>query len=390
MGMTDVGVATAPLWIYLGASNSVIGFTQSFAMISMISIALIPFVSRKFAHKKWLLLITQIPFIGVWAVIGLLLIFGPKMGVDKASLLRLFIVLSVSQMFLYGFTVLPHQEYVAGCIPMSHRGRFAGYSYAIASTLGLGMAFGGKIVLERVERPASLGILFLVSWLICQCGYLLAMFGREKPVPTERVPTPWSRKMLAAAWNDKEYLWVVIIWDMFLAFYWPILSIFLPIYGMRNVGMAITLSAVYMIIRSIVSMVGSPAFGYLTDRFSAKRMFIFWTIFASVNFVPLVILRNSIGVYIAMTGGAFIFVGLPAAANTLVFGIPKPEDRVGHYSLMQLLAGLGGTVGPLILGRACDISFVHALIGVTALTMGLSITSIKALAGLSTNPADYS
>lgn len=389
MGTTDIGIAMAPMWIYLGASNSLIGFTQSLGFVGLISVALIPFLSRRFRYKKWLLFGAQIPYVGVWGLIGLALIFGPGIGMDKSSILKFCIILSVMQMFLGGFTGVPHQEYVAACIPMSHRGRFTGYSWAIGAVLGLGVAYAGKIMLDQLQKPASIGMLFIISWFICQFGYVFALFGKERPVPTEDVPTPWSRKMLAAAWHDKEYMWVIVIWDLFLAFYWPALFTFMPIYGIRNLGMAFSLSAVFMIIRSIISIVGAPSIGYLTDRFSAKRMFIFWTIVASINFVPLIALRNSIGVYIAMVGGAIVVTGLTTAGNTLMYGLPKSKDRTGHYSIQQLMQSVCSTFGPLLVGRMCDISFPYALTGVTLVAVGLSVASMKMLAGLSENPLDY-
>lgn len=232
----DLALASGPLFVFLNASNTIIGLTQSLMFLTLIGVFLSPFISVKLRIKKWYLMFSHVPYLGAWGAIGIALILSTKLGLSNSWLLGFVVAMSAANWFFAGFVTLAHNEYVAACMPMSHRGRLAGYSYTAGGAAGTISAAIGGIILLRVAKPMSFGYLYLMMWLICQSGYILALFGRERPTPIEKAPKPWSRAMLRAAWQDKPYLKMLALYAVYNMTFVPLLTVFLPIYGFRDLS----------------------------------------------------------------------------------------------------------------------------------------------------------
>lgn len=142
------------------------------------------------------------------------------------------VAMSAVSGFSVGFVTLPHQEYVAACVPMKYRGRLAGYGWSIGSGLAIISNTLAGWILLRLAKPEAYGYLYVMTWLFCQMGFVLALFGKERPTPVEKSPKPWSKAMIKAAifWKKWKFSAATSIrpsslsWPMSIKPIWPMLA----------------------------------------------------------------------------------------------------------------------------------------------------------------------
>ena len=164
-GWIDFQVALQPLLAFLKASNVVVGFVNGATVFNFPGMFLSPFISRKFGYKKWYLFATNVPYMGMIGLIGLILVLSGKLGVNTVWLLS-FVVIAIGVHKIFeGFVALPHQEYVAQCIPMSHRGRYNGLSNTFGSVTSLASAAVGAWILSSVNSSLVFNPHINIPWL---------------------------------------------------------------------------------------------------------------------------------------------------------------------------------------------------------------------------------
>ena len=364
-GWTDYQLALQPFLVWLGASNFMIGVINGAQWMALPGMILSPYITRRFRFKKWYMVGAHVPYLLPLGLAGLFVVYGNHLGlVSKPQLLQMVLVLSLTSVFFGGFVSLPHQEYVAAVIPMSHRGRFTGYSQGVGGVAGIAASFVGGIILYRMPKPMSFGWVMFLSYALIQMGYLVALLAREKPTPVEMSPQPWSKDMLNAVLKDKMFM--KIVWLGFLGNFalFPTL-VFVNTYGFRDLHMIPATSATIQIIGQATRIVGSVIIGLLVDRFAPRKALPYIMLFGGLCLLPVVILRNSMGVYIVSGLGQLFCVGFWASMNALIYGIPRPENRAGCYTIQIIITQMGSALGPLALGLSCDyVPYISVFVGV--------------------------
>lgn len=390
MGVSELSVVAQPLWRYLGASNTLIGDVASLSILALIGVFLSPIISLRMPIKKWYLFVAHLPYIGSWGLIGVALILGQMFNWPTSTLLTIVVVLMGANHFFGGFVSLPHQEYTAACIPMSHRARFTGYSLSIGSVLGLFSAWVGGLVLKHVGAPTSYGVLFLMLWVIAQGGYFLALVGRELRTPVERAPKAWSRGMLNAFWQDRPFKLVLINSLLSILLFMPVFNIFLTQYGLQQLALPDYAAAYLVVVMQAVRIVLAGPIGNLVDHISAKRAFAPALLFGAASYLPALLMPNQWGLYLSMGMMTAFMVAQNAITWALLYGIPKPEHRSGHFTI-QLLATYGTiTVSNMILGRMFDAYSFRPTFMVLAIgAVALAALAHWTLRGLSGRAEDY-
>ncbi|MHB9071278.1 MAG: MFS transporter [Sedimentisphaerales bacterium] len=390
-GAADLVLASTPLWVFLGASSTQIGFINSLTIMSLVGLFLSPFISVRFKYKKWYLFLAHLPYIGTWGVMGLVLLLSRKLGLSDTWLLSFLTTMMGANAFFGGFVSLPHQEYTAACIPMSHRGRFAAYSQGFGSISAIASTAAGYWILAVVVKPFAWGFLYLMAWFLCQGGYVMAIFGRERPTPIEKAPRPWSREMFRAFWQDKPFVRIVIVNSAFQILLWPAVNIFIGNYGYKELGMAPKLAAVLMMITNIARIAFAGPIGHLTDKLHPKRILPYWPLVLFLAMLPVLIMRNALGVYISTAIGAVFMIGQYSAFLALIYGLPKPENRAGHYTIGMIQGGICQSIGPLIVGMLCDVlSFRVTFILIACASLALFPITKRLLSDISEDSRDYS
>lgn len=354
MGFAELSLALQPLLVYLKASNSLIGLATGTLAFGLPGIVASPWITRRFRYKKWYMFVVHIPYLGVLGLLGLGVIFSSRLHIADPTLLRYAIIMMIANSFFAGFVSIPHQEFVAACIPMSHRGRLTGFSLTIGRGLSLvSLAIAGVILL-KMPKPMAYGWLFLMTWGIAQSGYIAALFAKERPTPIEKTPSAWSRSMLRVALQDKPFMRCVVLmgltWILFVPF-----QTFLNVYGLNVLKMIPAKIALAGMVMSVTTIAGASGIGIFIDTFSPKRAIPFFMLLAFLALASPLVVRNEYGVYIGSAFLSLFLAGILAAFNALIYGIPKPENRAGNFAVQLIFFYAAGSIGPLLVGKLCDL-----------------------------------
>lgn len=354
-GYTDLGLALTPLWVYLKASNRTIGLISSASAAALIGMFLSPWITRWFHAKKWYLFVANIPYLLPIGVAGIGILLSQRLGMSSHQLLLFVTAMMVLNQFFAGFVSLPHNEYIAACIPMSHRGRYSGLSGTIGSLMSmLSMALGGWVLL-KMRQPMSFGVLMLATWVICQGGYVSALFAQENPVPVAGTPRAWSGEMLRAAWANKPFLRVLLLQSLGSLTFIPALG-FINYYGMKQLHMVPATMAVIGMLGKITAICTIAPAGWLIDRLGPKRVWPFAALGAAITYATVLLVPGVWGVYaVPVVSGILLGTTWGTPGRVLLFGLPTPANRAGHYTIQLLLFYGIGAVGGVLTGWMYDL-----------------------------------
>lgn len=361
MGWADVTMALSPLMVYLGASNRLIGLVTGAMFFAVPGVLLSPYITRRFPYKKWYFFFVNVPYLFPLAIAGIAVLVAGAMHWSSSSLLGIVAGSMMLHWFFGGFVSLPHMEYITACVPSSHRGRLAGFSYSVGSVLGMLSASLGGIILLKVAQPAAYGVLLLIAWVIMQSGYLAALFAKEQRTPVEQSPPAWSLKMMSAFWNDRNYVKFTITQLLLSLFLGTPIWSFLNVYGFRDLKMAAATSGVMLLIMQVARICSATPLGMLTDRIGAKKLYPLWMLAAAVVCLPAILLQNSWGIYASIALSAIYLSGVATSGAVLTYSLPKPEDRAGHYAILTCLGMVVMAIGPILIGILADAFSYHTI-----------------------------
>ncbi len=389
-GWTEVMMAMIPLLAFLNATNTQIGLITGATFAAIPGILLSPWVTRHFRIKKWYLFGTNVPYLLPVGLCGLGVLMSQGSGFEDSFLVNFILVMMLISQFFGGFVELPHQEYIAACVPMSHRGRLTGFSNSAAGLVSIGSSLIGAWILTTFEKPMSFGILLVFAWAVCQTGYVSCLFAREQPTPVELSPPPWSKRMIFALLDDKSYLRALLVTFLFYGVLMQV-GTFVSVYGFRVLGMPAE-AAAYLAITANIARIGFVwLIGILVDRNTPRRALPYFFILSSVALLPVICYKDPVSVYLFAFIGTLATAGAISALNPIMFGIPKPENRAGHFTAKNIAVNLAFAIGPISLGLLCDAaSYQPVFIGIAIFSFALFPFSKWILSTLSDSPKSYS
>ena len=75
---------------------------------------------------------------------------------------------------------------------------------------------------------------------------------------------------------------------------------------------------------------------------------------AFLAFLPPIFLRNAYGVYLSAALFIIYYLGSATAWNPILYGLPSPENRAGHFTIQLLAYNTVSSIGALLAGFLCD------------------------------------
>jgi MFS family permease len=363
-GAVELGIALQPLEVYLGASNTLIGIlNNTVAVLAFVGLFLSPYISAKFPVKKKLFYGTNVAQY-IWVgIMGLAVLLSRQLGLSNPQLLGVIAVSMVAYNLVGGFVGLPHQEYTAAVIPTSYRGRFNGLSNGLGNTLSLLSNALGLWMLLHYAKPMSFAYLLLVSWFICQASFTLALFAVERPVPSEVQPSPWSREMLRAAWNDKPWIRVILMSMGHTIFFGGTLN-FAQIYCYKVLHMNMANAAGFSAARLAIGILVGTWAGFLADKYGPRRILSCWWFGPGIAMGVVAFWPTAYGIYAGIILWA-IWQNIWGTAQIVAYyGIPKPEHRRGQFTLQMIGQTIAFAIAGPLIGFLCDkFGFRHVFVG---------------------------
>jgi MFS family permease len=255
--------------------------------------------------------------------------------------------------------------------------------------LGLGAAGIAAWVLDVMPKPQSFGALLVLAWFLCQLANASVLMAREPATPVERSPRPWGREMWRAFFKDRNFLRVALA----VCLLSPLLgqlAVFSSVFAFRDLGFKAQMAAWLGMTASGARLALSPAAGWFTDAWGAKRALTFWAGFAGLGFLLLACFPGTASVFAAAGIAAVAGSGFSGAMNALTSGIPSPENRAGHFTLLGFCMIATNSAGPLLTGWLFDtVDYRTGFAILAALVLVLAGAAVWLLRGLSTRHEDY-
>lgn len=387
MGWSEVVVVLQPLLVHYGATNTQIGIVQGVLIATLPGMFLSPWITRRFRHKKIYLFVTDTLYLLPVGIVGAVVWAGGAGG--NGTMVGFIVLMMLLGQIAAGFGGLPNQEFFTACIPMRLRGRLAGVSAGLGGVLGLGAAGIAAWILGVMPKPQAYGALLVLAWLLCQLADTAVLLAREPPTPVEQSPRPWRREMWRAFFRDKNFLRVALA----VCLLSPLLgqlAVFSSVFAFRDLGFKAQMAAWLGMTASGCRLALSPAAGWFTDAWGARRALTLWAGFAGAGFLLLACFPGTLSVFVAAGIAAVAGSGFSGAMNALTSGIPRPENRAGHFTLLGFCMIATNSAGPLLTGWLFDTVDYRTGFGIlSALVMVLTGSAIWLLRGLSTRHEDY-
>lgn len=351
MGWAEVVVVLQPLLVHYGATNTQIGLVQGVLVATLPGMFLSPWITRRFRHKKLYLYVADTLYLLPVGIVGVAVWLG--ISTNGAAMVAFIVAMMCAGQVAAGFGGLPNQEFFAACIPMRLRGRLAGVSAGLGGLLGIAGAALAAWLLAILPKPQGYGALLVLAWLLCQIADTAILFAREPATPVERSPIPWGKTMWKAFFEDIPFLKLVLV----ICLVSPLvgqLSVFASVYAFRELKFEAQMAAGLGLAASISRLTLSPAAGWITDRWGARNSLLFWPALAALAFFPLAMLPGTATVMLATAVAAIAWSGFSGAMNALTCGIPRPENRAGHFTLLGFCMIAANSAGPVLVGWMFD------------------------------------
>jgi len=387
MGWAEVVAVLQPLLVHYGATNVQIGLVQGVLIATLPGMFLSPWITRRFRFKKFYLYVADTLYLLPVGLVGLAVWTG--VCSDGAVMVGFIVAMMCAGQVAAGFGGLPNQEFFAACIPMRLRGRLAGVSAAIGGLLGIAGAGAAAWLLVILPKPQGYGALLMLAWILCQIADTAILFARESPAPVERSPSPWGKTMWFAFFKDSNFLRVVLV----VCLASPLLgqlAVFASVFAFRELKFEAQMAAWIGMSAAVARLALSPAAGWLTDRWGARNSLLLWPTLSAAGFFSLAMFPGTVSVLAATALAAVSWSGFSGAMNALTCGIPKPENRAGHFTLLGFCMIAANSVFPLAVGWMFDhVAYRPGFALLCALALAISAFGLFFLRGLSSRAADY-
>jgi len=351
LGWSEVTMVLQPMLVHFGASNQQIGMVQAVLIWTLPGMFLSPWITRRFRYKKTYLFVVDTLYLLPLGLVGAAVWWGVS-GSNQAMVVFIVWMMLAGQVAA-GFGGLPNQEFYTSCIPMRLRGRLAGVSASLGGLLGLCAAPLAAWILGALPKPQGFGAVLVLAWLLCQLADSAVLFAKEPPTPVEASPKPWGREMWRAFLRDRRFLRVTLAACLASPLLGQ-LAVFSSVFAFRDLGFEAQMGAWLVAVASGSRLALSPAAGWLTDRWGARPSLLLWTACGALGFAVLAVFPGVASVFFATGLAAVSYSGFSGALNALTSGIPSPENRAGHFTLLGFCMIVMGSVVPLLVGGMFD------------------------------------
>jgi len=387
MGWAEVVAVLQPLLVHYGASNMQIGLVQGVLIATLPGMFLSPWITRRFRHKKIYLYVADTLYLLPVGIVGAAVWSG--VSTDGAAMVAFIVAMMCAGQVAAGFGGLPNQEFFAACIPMRLRGRLAGVSAGIGGLLGMAGAGIAAWVLGVLPAPQGFGALLVLAWVLCQIADTAILFAKEPATPVEQSPAPWGKAMWLAFFRDSKFLRLALV----VCLLSPLLgqlAVFASVFAFRELSFAPQMAAWMAMCTAVCRVALSPAAGWITDRWGARNALLLWPALSAAGFFPLAAVPGTATVLGATALAAVAWSGFSGAMNALTCGIPKPENRAGHFTLLGFCMVATNSAAPVAAGWMFDrLPYRAGFVVLGLAALGAAALGAWLLRDLSSRASDY-
>lgn len=270
--------------------------------------------------------------------------------VDQSVAIVMFLVFYGIKVFSSGLVALPWQELIATVIPVSHRGRYWGFSLVLGKLLGLFGAFIAGLMLARITYPLNYAYMFLIGFVCVVISYFFLSLNVEPEIErhTSAINISVLGRIKAILRTDKNFAtFLVNRGFVFLSFMG---LAFVTVYGIERFNLPISYSAVFTGVMLSTEIVGYAIWGTVGDRDGYKRVIEASNGLLIAGFLGLLFVKSIWGLYVVFGILSFAHSGEYIADQNIAMEFGKEADRPTYIGMSKTLIGPFLLVSPIIGG----------------------------------------
>ena len=327
--------------------------------------------NRRMPIVRFLGLFDRIPFF----FLALGAFFIPQL--DKNIALILIIVIYAIKTFSGGLVALPWQELIATVIPISHRGRYWGYSLILGKLMGLGGAAISGILLISITYPYNYATMFLIGFCAVSISYIFLNMNIEPEIPRQN--SKETIKLLSRIKDvlskDKNFL--IYLFNRGFIFLAGMALAFITVYAINTYNLPIAQSATFTAIMLVSEIIGFGIWGNLGDRSGYKRVIEISNFILILGILSLLFVNTLWALYLVFALMSFAHSGEYIADQNFAMEFGTEENRPTYIGMSKTLTGPFFLLAPIIGGSLVQFLGYKSMF-MTALIMAvISFTVIR-------------
>jgi MFS family permease len=320
---------------------------------------------RRLPLVRQLGVMERLPFLGM-----ALAVFWMSRLPENAAI-TIFLILIIWRGISNGLMALPWQELVATVIPISHRGRFFGYTYFVGQFLGVGGAALATWILQSQSYPLNYVLIFGIGFLATVVSWILLSLTREpasdSPATRQR-PVSFNRQIAQMQQLlGEDHNFRAFLFSRGLSYIGNMAFGFVTVYGLERFHLPDAQVGVFTSIYFASSALGNILWGILGDRYGHKPVLIIAGLFWITGLVMLLYVSSAF-----WFSAIFVFMGLSFTGNNVAdlgvameFGTEL--NRPTYIGLARTLPGFAVLFAPILGGLLVKYVGYSALIGLSLL-----------------------
>jgi MFS family permease len=271
---------------------------------------------------------------------------------DRTTAVILFLVFYVIKTFSSGLVALPWQELIATVIPVSHRGRFFGWSMILGKLMGMVGALITGILLTSVSYPSNYAYMFALGFIGVIISFIFVNLNIEPEI--ERSVSPinkdlnlWKRmgKILSA---DKNFLNFLI--NRGVTFLGLMSLGFITVYGIQKFNLPLYHSAIFTFVMLVAEIIGFAIWGSYGDIYGYKKILEFSNLFLILGLIIILFVNTVWGLYLAFGIISFSYAGEFIADQNIAMEFSSESDRPTYIGMSKTLTGPFILMAPILGG----------------------------------------
>ncbi len=300
--------------------------------------------NRRMPMVRFLGIFDRIPFF--FLALGAFLI--PQL--DKRIALIMILVIYAIKVFSGGLVALPWQELIATVIPVSHRGRFWGYSLILGKLMSLGGAAITGILLVSITYPYNYATMFLIGFFAVSISYIFLNLNIEPEIPRQISADSFSLLTRIKGVFSKDRNFLIYLINRGFIFLAGMALAFVTVYGINQYNLPIAQSATFTAIMLISEIIGFGIWGNLGDRSGYKRVIETSNLILILGIGSLLLVNTLWTLYLVFALMSFAHSGEYIADQNFAMEFGSEEDRPTYIGMSKTLTGPFFLLAPIIGG----------------------------------------
>ena len=254
--------------------------------------------------------------------------------------------------FSSGLVALPWQELIATVIPVSHRGRYWGFSLILGKLMGMAGAAITGILLTKQEYPFNYAYMFGLGFISVSISYFFLNLNIEPEIirsisPADKHISLW-KKIKRVLSTDRNFL--VFLINRCLIFLGLMGLGFITVFGIQKFNLPLSHSAIFTAVMLVAEIIGFGIWGYLGDHKGYKNVLVLSSFLLTFGLSLILFVKSIWGLYLIFGIMSLAHSGEYLADQNIAMEFGNEADRPTYIGMSKTLTGPFLLVAPILAG----------------------------------------